>query len=75
VPPPPGQRTLLLQGPHPHPIELGQPVRLRAGPHRATGDVVDHTDAPPTLTVYVPEQAAQDVLDVGAARVVEAAPR
>lgn len=62
IPPPPDARTLRLTGAHP-PVQLGQMVTLRAGATTVQGDVVDATDDPPELVVYVPEGPAQDLLD------------
>lgn len=65
VPPPPDARTLRLAGTHGHPVTLGAPIRLRAGVIEVIGDVVDHTDDPPEIVVYVPEASAQDLIDAG----------
>ncbi|MCB9670722.1 MAG: hypothetical protein H6734_14675 [Alphaproteobacteria bacterium] len=64
VPPPPGQRTLQLDGVPPGRFALGSAVtvRDRAGTTLAVGDVVTDSVDPPSITVYVPEIAADAVL-------------
>ena len=57
VPPPPGQSTYDLVGDHPHPIVLGESVRIvRGGVTLCKGEVVDHDDTSRSITVYVGQQ-------------------
>lgn len=61
VPPPPGHRTLGLEGVATRGIALGDRVHIVAGGQAlATGDVV--LDEGQTLTLYVDEAAAERVL-------------
>jgi hypothetical protein len=63
VPPPPGQRTVLVRGPHPVPTPLGAARTLVADGRPVVLDVVDRQAGPPTLTAYVAEADADRLLD------------
>lgn len=64
VPPPPGQRTLRLTLQAPRACALGEPVQILQGDAPVTtGDPVDCSVEPPSLTVYLPQEAADAVLD------------
>lgn len=61
VPPPPDQRTLQLSGALPKPLELGSTVHIRHHQQTTPADVVDQE--PGSLTVYVPADRAEAILD------------
>lgn len=64
VPPPPEQRTLRLRLEAPGTWELGEALQIFEGDAPvAVGDLVDVGRDPPRLTVYLPEEAADAVLD------------
>lgn len=64
VPPPPDHRTLQLTGVPPGTFPLGEAVDVRdaAGTLVARGEIVVDEASPPSVTVYVPAEQAEAVL-------------